>query len=580
MSNENSFRKVGAGTTFLSPTDFLVQVDTTAGSVTLILPKIATILDSYTTIYQYMGIRIVDASNNASVNNITIAGFETNQINGEGNFVISNNGGGGILTLIGENQWALQQNTSSVGAVEYKQATLPNPSISPFSKPNSEIVGDVFDLGTFAVFGSPFIRLNNGNIANVQYCQSVLIDGTMIYEAYDLTITEGNSGYWVAFKQNEQNPELLEKVGEVQMTSQFWDNWYDWTLKDSGDNVVKFITASYPNSDNDLLESFTTTLTYSNGVLTAVDSSFNFGGNTTLSLFNSLSGLPPILGGSWENCTPEYILDDDYYGMGVGDDYGWIYYRNTSSEFVNGLWDCAGYNIVTGETRFVKPVTIGLVTTTNFDWASWLSGDEQKAIGGFRSHPKGLTFSMCNSYLVDNGNNNNGVLALWSPLWVNNTEVIYMNTRNLISGAYIYTGSGFLFANFPTSLYWDSNNFYTIIANVDAFQGYNLTTSRFNIDSKEVTSWNFPSFETLQQAFVWANNNSLLYNIVVGKFFIQYAGIFDYYVFSNEEPLRLQSNNYYPTNMIGDKSYSMSSGMIYNTISVGCEIDQWKGAKF
>ena len=42
MAN-NSFRSVSAGTTFLSPTDFIVQVDTSAGAVTLVLPKISKI---------------------------------------------------------------------------------------------------------------------------------------------------------------------------------------------------------------------------------------------------------------------------------------------------------------------------------------------------------------------------------------------------------------------------------------------------------------------------------------------------------------------------------------------------------
>jgi hypothetical protein len=116
MSNENSFRQVGAGVNFLSPTDFLVKVDTSTGSVKLVLPKISTILDAYTTIYQYIGIRFSDISNNASINNITIEGFETNTINGESTIVLSNNGDGGVLTLIGENQWAFQSTSSSGGS--------------------------------------------------------------------------------------------------------------------------------------------------------------------------------------------------------------------------------------------------------------------------------------------------------------------------------------------------------------------------------------------------------------------------------------------------------------------------------
>lgn len=112
---DNNFRLVGAGKTFLSPTDFIIQVDTSAGAVTLVLPKISTILDSYTTIFQYMGIRIVDISDNASVNNITIEGFETNVVNGSSLLVLNTNGAGGIFTLIGNNQWSFQLNSTSGG---------------------------------------------------------------------------------------------------------------------------------------------------------------------------------------------------------------------------------------------------------------------------------------------------------------------------------------------------------------------------------------------------------------------------------------------------------------------------------
>ena len=118
--NSNSFRLVGAGKTFISPTDFIVQVDTSAGAVTLVLPKISTILDSYTTIYQYVGIRVVDISNNASVNNITIEGFETNVVNSASSVVLNTNGAGGMIYLIGESQWSFQQNaTGGVAGSKY-----------------------------------------------------------------------------------------------------------------------------------------------------------------------------------------------------------------------------------------------------------------------------------------------------------------------------------------------------------------------------------------------------------------------------------------------------------------------------
>jgi hypothetical protein len=114
MAN-NSFRYVGAGTTFLSPTDFIVQVDTSAGAVTIVLPKISTIINTFTTIYQYIGVRLVDISNNASVNNITILGFETDVVNGGASVVLDTNGAGGLISLLGESQWSFNQNSVGGG---------------------------------------------------------------------------------------------------------------------------------------------------------------------------------------------------------------------------------------------------------------------------------------------------------------------------------------------------------------------------------------------------------------------------------------------------------------------------------
>jgi len=115
MSN-SSFRLVGTGKNFLSPTDFIIQVDTSQGAVEIVMPKIATILASYTTIYQYMGIRFIDISNNASKNNITLTGFETDTINDVTNIVLNTNGVGGILTLIGESDWSYQKNSTGGGS--------------------------------------------------------------------------------------------------------------------------------------------------------------------------------------------------------------------------------------------------------------------------------------------------------------------------------------------------------------------------------------------------------------------------------------------------------------------------------
>ena len=97
---ENIFRTITAGTTFLSPTDFYLQIDTSAGAVTIVPPNADAIFTSgNTNVYSYIGIRFVDISNNASVNNITITG-NGDTINGQSSIVLNTNGIGGLLTPI------------------------------------------------------------------------------------------------------------------------------------------------------------------------------------------------------------------------------------------------------------------------------------------------------------------------------------------------------------------------------------------------------------------------------------------------------------------------------------------------
>jgi hypothetical protein len=579
MSNENSFRRVGAGINFLSPTDFIVEVDTSAGAVTLILPKIATILSSFTTIQQFIGIRFVDISNNASVNNITVEGFETDSVNGESSIILNTNGAGGLATLIGGSQWSFQKNSTSSdggGIVEYKQALLPTTSLAPQSLPKPNLVGKVFDLGKVIFSSYPFIELENGNLATILYCQSVLTNGILIYEAFDEETLSGINGYWIAFKQNEQNPKLLEKVGELQMTQQFWDNWYDWTVKDSGDNTVKFVYANQTSNNSDPIESFITTLTYSNGVLTATDSGFDFGGATVLSLYNSLSGYN-ILGGLWDSKRTEYILDDDYYGMAVGTQVGWCYYRDVNGGLTE-QWDCVGFNILTGETRWITTTLDIASNVTNFNFSGV---DLGKYIVDWFNHPNGITFTFADAQILDEGDNVNGVTCIWSPFYQNPNEVIYINSRNSETGEFIYTNGSLNPFVVNIAWYWDNENIYTYQW-VNPNQARCLLVERFNTNTKEITSWNIPSFEDLSNAFVssWANNNGLMLNINEGKFMNDF-GYFRYNYFTNNDyPYILQSNNYYPTNIFGNKTYSVYSGLLTNVYNVGIEVDEYTDVQF
>ena len=465
---------------------------------------------------------------------------------------------------------------SGAGISEYKQALLPSKSLVTSSVPQPNLVGKAFDLN-FSGFAYPYIELANGNIAQVYYCQSVLENGILIYEAYDIEDFEGISGYWVAFKQNEQNPKLLEKVAELQMTQQFWDNWYDWTVKDSGDSAVKFVVSNNPFNNNVKIESYITTLTYANGVLSATDTLFIFGGATVFSLYQSLSGgvLNPELDYSWTFQRPEYILDDDYYGMALGSQAGWYYYRNTTLS-LGDEWNSVGFNVLTGQTRWVTPVVDIVANVTNFNFTDV---DTNKFIQGWFNHPNGITFQFSDAQLINNGNNVNGVTCIWSPFYENPNEVIYLTTRDSQSGVFDSTG-GLIMNTFAGGWYWDNVNLFTY-SYTNTNQAKCLLVQRFNTNTKEITSWNIPFFEEIQ-SFVqsYANNNGLII-LVLDEFGDNIFGKYTYMYFtSNNYPYTLQSNNSYPTNAFLNKTYSTYSGLLRNVYNLGVEIDEYTDVVF
>ena len=209
MSNQNtnSFRSVGAGKTFLAPTDFIVQVDTSVGAVELVLPKIDTILATYTTIQQFMGIRFVDISDNASVNNITLTGFETDNVNGVTNIVLNTNGAGGILTLIGETNWSFTQNATggggasgvaSVTGLDTDNTDPLNPIVN-ISVDGSTITGDGTPANPLVVANQLYVDINY----SVGVLDAVVTGGIAPYlytwEMADIVILDIGSGNYFQY---------------------------------------------------------------------------------------------------------------------------------------------------------------------------------------------------------------------------------------------------------------------------------------------------------------------------------------------------------------------------------------------
>jgi hypothetical protein len=263
--------------------------------------------------------------------------------------------------------------------------------------------------------------------------------------------------------------------------------------------------------------------------------------------------------------------------MALGTQAGWYYYRNTTLS-LGDEWNSVGFNVLTGEIRWVTPVVDIVANVTNFNFTGV---DTNKFIQGWFNHPNGITFQFSDAQLINNGNNVNGVTCIWSPFYQNPNEVLYLSQRDSQFGQFINTGG--LFFNplgyIGASWYWDNINIYQWLPPYPNGEAFLMT--RYNTNTKEQTSWIVPNLSNESWGYLnsYANNNGLLgYNIQSS---LNIFGQFTYLHFTSaDQYLSLQSNNYYPTNMFGSKTYSTYSGLLRNVYNLGVEIDEYKNVQF
>jgi hypothetical protein len=487
---------------------------------------------------------------------------------------------------------------STNNGVDYKFAKLPTSYYPQYIAGEvGETIGKLYDLGPLPLGSSrPIIYLENGNLAEVAYCQSILPDGTHIYECYDYQSEDSITGYWVAFRLNPLDTTQFEKIAQLQMTQQFWDNWYSFTSKDpSIKNEVKLIEFTFPNADDTLIQSHITTLTLTDSILTATDTYFDFNGNTTLSLFNELSELTEI-SGDWGSWYPETILDDDYYGLMFGSQTGWIYFKNNS--LLSPLQYLCSYNILTGETRIIDVVnSLTLVTNLNSLYPIGIDNFGKDSW----SHSRGLLFDIQNFQLTDNGDNVNGVTSIWSPYWINNDKVVFLNNRKSDTGEFASIEGAIGGNTGQKSYYWDNNNFYIIDrVTVSSFFfiqiGSAISFCRFPLDSSELQElvhipFNPPNNDVIElylenlSLSLWSNNDGLL--LTISNLFLggggEPFGLFNFYYYwksGEKNPYILQNNNMYPTNILENKIYSHNSLLSVNWLILQTEYDVYPNINF
>jgi hypothetical protein len=264
-------------------------------------------------------------------------------------------------------------------------------------------------------------------------------------------------------------------------------------------------------SDGDLSQSETYKLVYNSATNTLTGQVIKPFPNTisALDLFNQVTGLSVSIG-NWNPQSVEYLLNGQLKGTAVmnGKYEGvWWLINQNQSDLPDGknIWNYVlGINFVTGQTYLTDAQT-GVENLTNFT-----STDINKAIVEMVAHPKGVQFYLNDGKSVDNGNNNNGVTSIFSPLWTNNTKCIYLNSRcsnnglfSNTSGLYGNVGNPF---NSPLKFQqYDKECIFQLGFTFDLYSGSarNLTIWRWKLDSQDI------EFQSLQIPFAWNDGDNL-----------------------------------------------------------------------
>jgi hypothetical protein len=477
------------------------------------------------------------------------------------------------------------------GSAYYKFNELPKSFVAQ-TIPDSDILGDVIDFngGNLPQNALPYIRLSNGNLAYIDFSSNSTRSGIFIYDVYDIETADPINGYWVAYKVSDTDPNRLEKIAELKQTSDYYNNGFNYSyIPQTNENQCKFVYNTFPNNDGDVLSSVVTTLNITksgtNYTLSASETTYNFG--TTLSLYNANAPVPVLPGAaSWTYKSPYYSLQNDYTGLMKGVDEGWVWYGDSTSPTTLFTY-MAGFNILTGQTSFIEPIS-SLAATTNFNPLG-VVGSLNFNPTLWESLPSGVAFFTYNLRLIDNGNNTNGVLAMYSPRWENNDLVTFINQRNSDDG---YFSCVLDTPNSNTNLISASFNFdseYMYVFGISdsggTLSGSTIVISRFKLDSiiKKQEILNLPQAtsdaNSLQLNYWDIENGTLVqtfnteYSPAIGGPFSRYY--FVYWINTSETPNRLASNTYYPTNIISNKFYSTYNGLLLNTYSLGIEYDSY-----
>lgn len=291
-------------------------------------------------------------------------------------------------------------------------------------KPTNQTIGDFWDSNGYVGYPPVTWTDSNGDFHTFElhYVQSVLADGTLIFEAYD---TNYGDYYWVAMRRSAHNSKNLEFVDALMWTQQFDDYGFDYTIKNS-ENGVTFFTSQWSNNCCNVI-SWTTTLTINNkNKLIAVDKELLISSNGLLELYNEVTGQSYLGLGISSNVYPITTFNDDFNQFMNGSKLGTFYFLVDEVDNGSGYFNIEPYenilavNFLTGTYELIN-ATAELQNVVdagyfNHDWG--YVGD---AFWDRYSHPEGILFALNDDYSRNNDTSVYGVTRVWSPEWSTHT---------------------------------------------------------------------------------------------------------------------------------------------------------------